>query len=143
MDFLIEHDADGRILRTGFQQSNLEAETFAVAGGTVRLFPMADVSAAYAAALTGDYYFEAATESLVRRPVLFEDASRQIIANGIDETFLDLPDGSKVLVDDQEMVVAGGEGLFLTTDTPGTLVVFIEPPFPYQPITMEIIAHAP
>lgn len=143
MDLMIEHDATGRILRSGIQQSGLELYTHPGSGGEIKLFTMDDPSEAYSALATGDFYFEEATGDLVRRPVLLGDFAASMIADGLDEIVIDLPDGTKVTIEGQTVTVEGGVGLVITTDMPGVIDIQIEPPFPYQSVTVEITAHAP
>lgn len=79
---------------------------------------------------------------LVERPMLAFDKA-EIVADGQDSaTLANLPDPCTVLVDGDPHEITGGH-IEMVTTMPGTYLIEIEDPFPYQPFRAEVIAHAP
>lgn len=87
---------------------------------------------------TQSYDFE--NQSPIDRPKLFEATEFAISADGEDSVSLELPVGTKALINWQEHVIEDGL-LEISSPVPATIDIIIWPPFPHQQQKLKVVAQ--
>lgn len=136
----VEVTPEGRILAAGhcdFASANVIEP---IAGGQLVFMPAERFENL---GLLSNWYYDAGADEFIERPAI-PPAPGEFLADGGDSIAFAFPAGTEVRVNDLDpIVIEGNDGLTITTDEPGEILVVAQPPFPYLPFRQMVTANAP
>lgn len=124
------HDADGRIMQTGRLLHADECDATVAAS---------DALAGWAEGTWGAGKHYVVDGAVIERPQTGLP-SAHTVSQGKDWTVPNVPDGTRVYVDGEDLGATDPLGLTLSFSAPGVWRVDLAPPWPWQPASCEVTA---